>query len=409
MNAPPTVRPLRAVTIFGLVAAGLIPAGAASAATKCQSWGGQPPNVGSGYNQLEGVAATSACNALAVGYDYNGTANQTLILRWSGTAWKVQRSSDPGGSTNDNELSGVAATSSHNAWAVGYYYNGTADQTLIEHWNGKAWKVEPSPNPGGSANNNAFSGVAAASSKNAWAVGYYIKGTTLRTLVERWNGKKWTVQSSPSPGHSCTTTLAATALRGRSIGLSSVAATSPSNAWAVGIRCGTKATQTLIEHWNGKAWKVQQSPNPGGSANTSAFSGVAATSSTNAWAVGNYFKNRNAAGETLVERWNGTAWKVQPSPNADPSRDQNGLVDVAATSSTNAWAVGSDGSLAGGSAPCRTMEREGMEDPAQFKFPGRRPVRRGCHLLQRRVGGGRLLQRHEQPEPDSALLLMECD
>jgi hypothetical protein len=280
-----------------------------------------------------------------VGYDYNGTANQTLILRWSDTAWKVQRSSDPAGSTNDNELSGVAATSSHNAWAVGYYYNGTADQTLIEHWNGKAWKVQPSPNPGGSANNNAFSGVAAVSSKKAWAVGYYGKGTTLRTLVEHWNGRKWTVQSSPSPGHSCNSRLAATALRGRSIGLSSVAATSPSNAWAVGIRCGTKATQTLIERWNGRAWKVQQSPNPGGSGNTSALSGVAATSSTSAWAVGNYFKNRNAAGETLVERWNGKAWRVQPSPNADPSRDENSLSGVAATSSTNAWAVGSYGSL----------------------------------------------------------------
>ena len=97
MNASPTVRPLRAVTIFGLVAAGFIPAGAASAAAKCESWGGQPPNVGSGSNQLEGVAATSACNALAVGYDNNGTANQTLILRWNGKAWKVQPSSEPWG------------------------------------------------------------------------------------------------------------------------------------------------------------------------------------------------------------------------------------------------------------------------------------------------------------------------
>ncbi len=153
-------------------------AGRASAAP-CESWGGQPPNVGSGDNQLEGVAATSACNAVAVGYYNNGTANQTLILRWSGTAWKVQPSSDPGGSANDNELLGVAATSSHNAWAVGYYYNGTADQTLIERWNGKAWKKQRSPNPGRSVNDNELSDVAATSSTNAWAVGSYSDGTTI--------------------------------------------------------------------------------------------------------------------------------------------------------------------------------------------------------------------------------------
>ncbi len=50
-----------------------------------------------------------------------------------------------------------------------------------------------------------------------------------------------------------------------------------------------------------------------------------------------------------------------------------------------------------------------VEDPAQFKFPGRRAFRRGCNLFQRRVGSGRLLQRHERPEPDSALLLIECE
>src|SRR5581483_11243287 len=97
----------------------------------------QPPNAGTGDNQLEGVAATSACNAVAVGYYYNGTADQTLIERWNGTAWAVQTSPNPGGSANYQQLSDVAALSLRSAWAVGYYNNGTVDQTLIEHWNGK--------------------------------------------------------------------------------------------------------------------------------------------------------------------------------------------------------------------------------------------------------------------------------
>jgi hypothetical protein len=37
-------------------------------------------------------------------------------------------------------LSGVAATSACNAWAVGSYKNvGDHYRPLVEHWNGKAW------------------------------------------------------------------------------------------------------------------------------------------------------------------------------------------------------------------------------------------------------------------------------
>lgn len=36
------------------------------------------------------------------------------------TKWKIQHSPDPGGSSNSNYLYAVAATSAKNAWAVGY-------------------------------------------------------------------------------------------------------------------------------------------------------------------------------------------------------------------------------------------------------------------------------------------------
>ena len=370
MGASSVVRPLRAVIVLGLVAAGLIGASTvpASAAT-CESWGGQPPNAGSSDNQLEGVAATSACNAWAVGYYYNGTRNQTLVLHWSGKAWRVQPSQNPGGSGEDNELWQVAATSPSNAWAVGYYNNGTANRTLIEHWDGRTWKAQPSPNPGGSANENQLSGVTATSPTNAWAVGSYYNGTTFQTLVEHWNGKKWHVQPSPSPVSACAARAGAIMAR-TTIGLSSVSATSSSNAWAVGVRCGsTGGTRTLVEHWNGKAWKVQRSQNPGDSGKSSGFSGVAATSSGNAWAVGSYVKNSMSLGQTLVEHWNGTAWKVQPSPNPSGLGNSSGLVDVAATSPANAWAVGNYGASARQTDPPLVEQWNGKVwkiEPANF-------------------------------------------
>jgi hypothetical protein len=78
--------------------------------------------------------------------------------------------------------------------------------------------------------------------------------------------------------------------------LSGVAATSASNAWAV----GSSGAKPLIVRWNGTAWKQVPSPAPA----NSTLSGVAATSATSAWAVGS-----TGTGKSLIERWNGTAWK----------------------------------------------------------------------------------------------------
>ena len=66
-----------------------------------------------------------------------------------------------------------------------------------------------------------------------------------------------------------------------------MAATSATNAWAVGSN-GT----TLIAHWNGTAWKQQSSPDPGSRATF--LDGVAAISATNAWAVGSYTNGRTS-------------------------------------------------------------------------------------------------------------------
>src|SRR5438105_3286110 len=43
------------------------------------------------------------------------------------------------------------------------------------------------------------------------------------------------------------------------------------------------------------------------------LNGVSATSSTDAWAVGSY--TVGTAANTLAEHWNGTSWSVVPSPN----------------------------------------------------------------------------------------------
>jgi len=75
----------------------------------------------------------------------------------------------------------------------------------------------------------------------------------------------------------------------------SVAASSASDAWAVGEQSsGTKIHDSLYEHWNGTAWSVVAGPNEG------VLNAVLDFSSTNAWAFADF----------SVLHWNGTAWSV---------------------------------------------------------------------------------------------------
>jgi hypothetical protein len=192
-------------------------------------------------------------------------------------------------------------------------------QTLTEHWNGSSWTVLPSPDPG--TVDSVLTSVRAVSAANVWAVGYTASGSTNQTLILHWDGTIWTQVPSPSPG---------TFSR-----LYSVRAVSASDAWAVGFFSSGAGDQTLILHWNGTAWTQVPSPNPGGAGSGNDLFSVAATSHSDAWAVGEVFTSSKIT--TLIAHWDGSRWASVASPNPGHS---NELFGVAATSSGNAWAVG---------------------------------------------------------------------
>jgi hypothetical protein len=311
--------------IFGAMAAPLMMAGvltgtgaAGASASSCQSWTGvPPPSPGTSDNFLQGVSVISACDAWAVGSDVSGSgAEQTLIEHWDGSTWKQVPSPDPG--STDNSLLSVRAASATSIWAVGEYFDGVGLKALILHWNGTAWKQVPSPNPG---LGNLLKGVRVVSARDAWAVGQTFSQTNDQTLILHWDGTKWKRVPSPAPGSSSE--------------LTSVAATSAGNAWAVGdYSTSTGEQQTLILHWNGTKWKQVPSPNPSSPVNF--LAAVGAASPASAWAVG-FVRTQPGNEKTLILHWNGTKWKRVPSPSPDSPIGLNG---VAATSASNAWAVG---------------------------------------------------------------------
>lgn len=160
------------------------------------------PSPNSSENFLYGVEALATNNAWAVGQ----SGLQSFILHWNGSSWSRVKSPNvaaPGGYSEINTLRSVAGVAANDLWAVG----NAGASTLALHWNGSNWSVIPTPN-GGSPWNE-LTGVAALSSGDVWAVGYtYSEFDTCgegcyqdfpNALIEHWDGSAWSVVPSPSP------------------------------------------------------------------------------------------------------------------------------------------------------------------------------------------------------------------
>lgn len=337
-----------------------------------------------GTETFNAVAATSPANAWIVGTTA-AIPVHTLIIHWNGRIWRRVPSPNAAGRRTSSYLYGVAATSRRNAWAVGES-NVQNISTLIEHWNGTAWKVVPSPSPNPKRDFSTLGAVAARTTSDAWAVGSVTvgPGSNSHTLIEHWNGTAW--QQVPSPS--------ITAGSGTQVqnGLGAVAAISPTNVWAVGSYIiGSDSAQTLIEHWNGTKWSIGASPDPQGSFSPTYLHGIAAISPANIFAVGNV-GDIFAPTQNMILRWNGTTWKTVPSPSSPNAVE--GLDAVSAASAGDAWAVGGSASQTN-SKNMALILRE-MAVCAGLLAPRRRhrlPDLRRRGVGESGVGGRRRLQR----------------
>src|SRR5207249_6128820 len=113
-----------------------------------------------------------------------GYVNQTLIEHWNGTAWSIVPS--PNAGSGDNRLNGIAAVAANEVWAVGAsgIYPGT--QALVERWDGSAWTIAPVPGAPGAVSSGLM-GAAAAPGGEVWAVGYRRSSQDGQPLTERYS------------------------------------------------------------------------------------------------------------------------------------------------------------------------------------------------------------------------------
>src|SRR5215211_4221241 len=249
------------------------------------------------------------------------TGHEALAVDWEVVA-------SPNAGRQANSLSSVAAVADNDVWAVGWAFNESlfAYRTLIEHWNGARWSVMRSPN----ATNgyNLLNGVGVVATNDVWAVGQAANGSTYTTLIQHWNGRSWNIVSSPNvPGFSNV--------------LQAISVVSASDIWAVGYSQDTNFnTFTLVLHWNGTAWSIVPSP----TVDHDILFSVDAVGINDVWAVGRSRPGGSGEDRTLTIHWDGANWSVVPSPNGGVN--DNDLFGVTMVASNDVWAVGNNGSLA---------------------------------------------------------------
>ena len=219
--------------------------------------------------ELTGVADLSPTNAWAV-----GTGNGAILEHWNGSAWSSVTVPDPDFTPGAGQS--ISATSPTDIWVVGTTVNTTTGTTTAEalHFNGTAWAVVPMQQPG--TNTPTIAAVTAISATDAWAVGEDIGATSApggSTLIEQWNGTKWSIVPSPTPG--------------ADPGLTGVAARGSSDVYAVGNNLPSingGAVQGLVLRWNGSTWSQDTDPTDG--TYSPLFAAATVPGAANEWAVG---------------------------------------------------------------------------------------------------------------------------
>ncbi len=116
----------------------------------------------------------------------------------------------------------------------------------------------------------------------------------------------------------------------------------------------------LAEQWNGTSWRILPTPNPSGIA-LSGLLGVACTSASACTAVGASTTTTGAV-RAVAEEWNGTSWSMQPTPSLAGG---SALNSVSCTSASACTAVG--GSAAG------TLAERGTAPSGSSSPPPARP------------------------------------
>lgn len=253
-----------------------------------------------------------------------------LTEHWDGTRWTVVSVPHQRG-VGFNSLYGLTAVGPDDVWAAGLQLKGSyvSERPLVEHWDGTSWSIVATPKLSGVRYSVATSMAGGPSGQVIFGGWTQASDLTVRTLVERWDGTGWRRVHTPN-----STSLAwseVTALH--VVGPSDVWAVGFSNS------SDQRTHRTLVEHWDGSRWSLVPSPHAVGRPGSLLW-GIDGTASNDLWAVGDSeLHDALLTSYTLVEHWDGTRWTILHSPNVHRSTG-NVFSSVVAFAPDDAFAFG---------------------------------------------------------------------
>jgi hypothetical protein len=267
-----------------------------------QAWNGRiwrvvtPPSPGS-PDALNGVACTATMSCIAVGsYASAAGPDRALAVAWDSRKWRVLRIPSPGNS----ELNGISCPQPDRCVAVGDFLTIGARHTLAEAWNGKTWRILSGPATHSS--DSVLGSISCSTANICLAVGEKRIDTAVPatevSLTETWNGTRWTIVSSPSPGTSVND-LTGVSCPGHT--------TCVAAGWLLNGR--SPSSKPLAMRWDGSKWRLLH---PLSAGPVTALDGISCAHPAECMAIGADLGKARTHG-LLAESWNGTTWRMLPT------------------------------------------------------------------------------------------------
>jgi len=287
-------------------------------------------NIAAGNTAVKASSALQGLKSRTT-YHYRIAASNSTGLSYSedtfGTwgEWSLASTANPANPPTpltEAKLEGISCASSSMCMAVGE--NKQQKKAFAEVWNGSEWKV---PLGGESSLGEGFAdgiryGVSCPSTAVCEVVGTSSTGTPVAESWIELPGSGWYRQVQGAKTPEGATKVV----------LRDVSCTSTSACTAVGSYVKESKTKTLAERWNGSSWSVQTTPNP--ESGSAELLGVSCDSASSCRAVGKQGSNPYGMA------WNGTSWSTATVPNPSGSKSAF-LQKVSCASSTSCMAVGS--------------------------------------------------------------------
>ena len=223
----------------------------------------------------------------------------------AGSRWRVAFVA----STNFSAFTGIAALSARDVWAVGINQppGPFADQTaIIRRWNGRSWKGVSLP---ATYKRAYLFTVAGSSPSNVWVLGQWRNGKGLdgHLFALRWDGRRWS-------------------RIGWWVGYDQVTAA------VVLSRTDVWMFASSPWHYNGHGWKMYKLP--------FGLFQASAISANDVWAVG----VDDASFAPVLARWHDGRWVSEPVPSLG---SRASFADLVALTDRDIWIVGDTGSSTG--------------------------------------------------------------